>query len=1097
MFKEIQKAVSMAVLAAFSVNSVICPAYAQFSQDQALRLPAPGTMVRLSPEFVPAQLQGIIIHPDNALQFDFLINKGDRELEGGQKADEYRKLVKYFLASLTIPDEDQWVNLSPYEKHRIIKDDFGKTEMGRDLLAEDYLLKQITSSLIYPEDGLGKKFWDKVYERAWKEYHTTDIPVNTFNKVWIVPDQAYVYESGNAAYILKSHLKVMLEEDYLSLKKHAGIMPGQASNAHIIGSQVIREIILPELEHEVNEGKNFAALRQMFSGMILATWYKRALKESLLGKVYADKDRTRGVDQDPKNNEAIYQRYLKAFKKGVFNYIKEDVDKYTHEVMPKKYFSGGFSRFDPAMTGNDGDITVIHQGDPFPAGFDLNAAFVNGSLDKATVVFNAQEGADKAMVVNEREEVQRALSALQGTARAVRIKFDELGVDSDFADLNRRLSGHPGGADNEALDKLEKIRGKLKSILPLVIEAENSNKTAFRLDSGELIEYSGRHSPEEIPLLYDLTDKFKKVLQYLTYIDDVRGYPQEIVSLVHDFQVAFKAYNRMLEDIIFPEGIDRALDRQGYEKRSLPQYTYDFLVPATDQAMTAEKPLAIVAEDDNSTRHMLEMVLTRQGFHVLSAVDPFELQELMAEYGAEASILVTDTTGWIESVKESLLDVKNRTGKVIPVVATSGANGRQDWEDANVPISAFLTKPYELKVLINTVRDALPKDSAMTAGRPAIVVASNDTNLPRLISSDLGSNGDRVIFAANPLALEHAIAQKASLLIFDTRAGWISPKIVTGTVPVLALSLGLGDLAPWKKDNTSILYMPFSSKEIVGKVHALLNKDAAMNAISSQHKKYAIIIYADKSTDWNGALSDLLERKDELEAHGYTVRNTRVDSVDSLIERVDAYSKEDVPDLLIIGAHGTQGSMRLGNGPDGYLTAQNVGKLKKISGRLAQGGTIILNSCSTGRGEDLAENMANAFSRIFPQAGHVFAPRVPAGSRFTFDAKEQVSGIKYDNHEEGGVVTSINVRTHETNLTERGYDAAAEKETKGGIDFNAANLDLEIKRDGNGVPLPMVQQDMSQLSQIQGFEPEIIHIQPAVDLPVLNELRQKLQLQSV
>ena len=37
----------------------------------------------------------------------------------------------------------------------------------------------------------------------------------------------------------------------------------------------------------------------------------------------------------------IYQRYLKAFKKGVFNYIKEDVDKYTNEAIPRKYFSGG------------------------------------------------------------------------------------------------------------------------------------------------------------------------------------------------------------------------------------------------------------------------------------------------------------------------------------------------------------------------------------------------------------------------------------------------------------------------------------------------------------------------------------------------------------------------------------------------------------------------------------------------------------------------------------------------------------------------------------------------------------------------------------
>src|SRR5208282_948946 len=207
--------------------SVKSPAYAQLAGPQTTQLPAPGVRVHLSPEFTPAHLQGLTIHPDNALQFNFLINRGDGHLNDIQKKEQYTKLVKYFLASLTIPDEDQWVNLSPYEKDRIIKDDFGKTEMGRDLLAQDYLLKQITSSLIYPEDGLGRKFWDKVYERAWKEYHTTEIPVNTFNKVWIVPDQAIVYESGNSAYILKSHLKVMLEEDYLSLQKHTGISTGR------------------------------------------------------------------------------------------------------------------------------------------------------------------------------------------------------------------------------------------------------------------------------------------------------------------------------------------------------------------------------------------------------------------------------------------------------------------------------------------------------------------------------------------------------------------------------------------------------------------------------------------------------------------------------------------------------------------------------------------------------------------------------------------------------------------------------------------------------------------------------------------------------
>ncbi len=380
MLRRIYKITSIVILVAFIVTSVKSPAYAQLSQDQMPRLPMPGVMVHLSPEFTPAYLQGITIHPDNALQFDFLIHKGDQELDSDQKKLEYTKLVKYFLASLTIPDEDQWVNLSPYEHNRIIKDDFGKTEMGRDLLAQDYMLKQITSSLIYPEDGLGKKFWARIYERAWKEYHTTSIPVNTFNKVWIVPDQAIVYESGNTAYILQSHLKVMLEEDYLSLQKHSAInnvIPAKAgihnkNNTHAIASQVIREIILPELEKEVNEGKNFASLRQMYSGMVLATWYKKALKESLLGKVYADKAKVKGVDQDPKTNEAIYERYLKAFKKGVFNYIKEDVDKYTNEAIPRKYFSGGFRRSLVRMGPNGipylvPNVAVVHDFVTLPA----------------------------------------------------------------------------------------------------------------------------------------------------------------------------------------------------------------------------------------------------------------------------------------------------------------------------------------------------------------------------------------------------------------------------------------------------------------------------------------------------------------------------------------------------------------------------------------------------------------------------------------------------------------------------------------------------------------------------------------------------------
>jgi hypothetical protein len=351
---------------AFILTSVNMPAHAQM--PTLLWLPKPGTMVNLSPDFAPAELKGIVIHPENALKFDFIIDKGNSNLSAQEKRIEYKKLIKYFLASLAVPDKDQWVNLSPYEKNHIIEKDFGQTLMGRDLLAQDYLLKQITSSLIYPEKDLGKKFWDKVYAQAQAKYGNTNIPFNTFNKVWIVPDKAVIYEKGNIAYVVENHLKVMLEEDYLSLSKHDipdshtvipasagggsafGRKAGIQDNTHAIGSQIIREIILPALEKEVNEGQNFALLRQIYSGMLLAAWYKRALKESLLGKIYADKNKISGVDyvslpgRSPKQSlsiESIYQQYLQAFKKGVFNYIKEDIDTYTRQPIPRKYFSGG------------------------------------------------------------------------------------------------------------------------------------------------------------------------------------------------------------------------------------------------------------------------------------------------------------------------------------------------------------------------------------------------------------------------------------------------------------------------------------------------------------------------------------------------------------------------------------------------------------------------------------------------------------------------------------------------------------------------------------------------------------------------------------
>jgi len=54
----------------------------------------------------------------------------------------------------------------------------------------------------------------------------------------------------------------------------------------------------------------------------------------------------------------------------------------------------------------------------------------------------------------------------------------------------------------------------------------------------------------------------------------------------------------------------------------------------------------------------------------------------------------------------------------------------------------------------------------------------------------------------------------------------------------------------------------------------------------------------------------------------------------------------------------------------------------------------------------------------------------------------------------------------------------------GGINLNPALLDLTIKRDGNGVPLPMTPDEMKSI-QIDGFLPIIINVTPISNLPLL------------
>jgi hypothetical protein len=397
-------------ISSIAVITFICSLVVPVPKAQALGLlglPDPGTMVLLSPAYEPTLIKGLTVHKDNPFLFDFIVDTGHSQLAGEALKKEGDRLIKYFFAALTIPDRDLWVNLSPYEKDRTIPKALGQTAMGRDLLAQDYMLKQLTASLINPEKELGKKFWDKVYLQARERFGTTKIPVNTFNKVWVVAEKASVYEHRQTAFIVSGHLKVMLEQDYLALQKHTNNpvilsaakdlkipldSSGPKSVAHqndvnTLASQIVRSIILPAIEHEVNTGKNFATLRQIFYSQILAVWFKRNLKQALLSQVYADKSTVNGVNlQDPSIKERIYQRYLQAYKKGAYNYIKDEIDPVTQQLVPRKYFSGGY----------DSAQLVIDKASDHSM---RNASPATGTDFALTAVLNLNSLMDKAMQV--------------------------------------------------------------------------------------------------------------------------------------------------------------------------------------------------------------------------------------------------------------------------------------------------------------------------------------------------------------------------------------------------------------------------------------------------------------------------------------------------------------------------------------------------------------------------------------------------------------------------------------------------------------------------------------------------------------------------
>ena len=355
---------------------------------------------------VPPHFKGMYVPKDAAGSLEFLFHRGDACAGGEETRASYDRLLDYFLTAFSIRDDFQWVNLSAYESDRMLPKELSGTHLGRGLLSQDCVLKQLTASFMHPDSPVGRDYWDAVYAEARRLYGASTRPFRSFQKVWITPAKAVVYEKDHdecdateallplkrghiLAYALENELDVRCEEDILAAS-HNEWRPGdgrwqgagQIPGANDFTVDLFKQIVLPAIKREVNEGEHFAECRRIYSAMLLAAWLKRAIKHGLVTNPRIEGIADSGNPQrlslsitsiaglvsapevgddagpptpaprmlehcqphadafDIPENVEFFDRYVRLFKNGVFRCARSEAGDAPDERVIRVYFSG-------------------------------------------------------------------------------------------------------------------------------------------------------------------------------------------------------------------------------------------------------------------------------------------------------------------------------------------------------------------------------------------------------------------------------------------------------------------------------------------------------------------------------------------------------------------------------------------------------------------------------------------------------------------------------------------------------------------------------------------------------------------------------------
>ena len=283
-------------------------------------------IIGLSEPFHPVMLTGIKFDPNDPLKFGFIFDYGDQPLDEQALKRETEKLIKYFLTSLTIAEKDITVNLDP--KGVRLKESLKATVMGRDLVAQDYLLKLLAASMTDPRNDVGNAYWNAVYAKAVEVFRTIDIPIDSFVRVQFQPGKAKVFKKDNVLLVAESRIGLASQRDqenyYDAIRQETGkefkLGPADLRKAEEVGFSAVDKVLIPVFEKEVNEGKNFAVIRQIYQCFVLAISFKKEMSAGPVVQYYVDREKLGGLEDGRHEGFSIndiYRNYMLSMAKAI------------------------------------------------------------------------------------------------------------------------------------------------------------------------------------------------------------------------------------------------------------------------------------------------------------------------------------------------------------------------------------------------------------------------------------------------------------------------------------------------------------------------------------------------------------------------------------------------------------------------------------------------------------------------------------------------------------------------------------------------------------------------------------------------------------